>query len=156
VLARRGASGAPLISATVVGTALQCDGPMRHADRPAVLLVHGTGQSPESAWGQGTRHYFNDAGYDVCTIRLPNAAHGDIQESGEYLARAVLMLRDRGRSVAIVAHSQGGVVARWALRWWPSTARAVTDVVTLGTPHRGFAWAGLACATPAGCEPAFM
>src|SRR5262249_17812732 len=58
--------------------------------------------------------------------------------------------------VAIVAHSQGGVVARWALRWWPSSARTVADVVTLGTPHRGFAWAGLACATPAGCEPAFM
>ena len=60
----------------------------------------------------------------------------DIRESG---LRLRLLIRDLRRSnpgipIDVVAHSQGGLVARYALR---SNTSQVSHLVTLATPHRG-------------------
>ena len=42
-----------------------------------------------------------------------------------------------GRRIAIAGHSQGGLDARFALRFWPDTRAMVADHISLGSPHHG-------------------
>jgi pimeloyl-ACP methyl ester carboxylesterase len=58
------------------------------------------------------------------------------EESGAALAETLARIRQEhpGRAIVIVAHSQGGLVARQALK---HDASGVTNLVTLATPHHG-------------------
>jgi len=47
------------------------------------------------------------------------------------------MARDAGRPIAIYGFSQGGLVARLALVFWPDTRRLVRDVVAASWPQHG-------------------
>src|SRR4029077_20662144 len=42
-----------------------------------------------------------------------------------------------GRKVAMIGHSQGATMPRWALKWWPSARNAVEDFVMEAGPHPG-------------------
>jgi triacylglycerol esterase/lipase EstA (alpha/beta hydrolase family) len=84
-----------------------------------------------------------------CSIRIANGdAHTSIKEYGRLLAWNIYNSHSQyGRSVDIVAHSMGGLVARAAitgttrrLSGWPPHIY-VEDVVTIGTPHNGTALA---------------
>lgn len=57
----------------------------------------------------------------------------DIAESGSALAR--LLAAESAREVSIVAHSMGGLVARFALN--SSAGPRIQRLITLGTPHGG-------------------
>jgi hypothetical protein len=65
-----------------------------------------------------------------------------------------------GRPIALYGHSQGGLLLRWALTYWPSLRSQVADAVSVaGTQHgtNGAAVAGglnSLCQNP-GCPPAF-
>src|SRR3546814_8807424 len=53
-----------------------------------------------------------------------------MQVSAEYVVNALRRIRaDSGRKVAMIGHSQGVTVPRWALKWWPSARDAVDDFV---------------------------
>jgi hypothetical protein len=54
--------------------------------------------------------------------------------------------------VQIVAHSQGGVVARWALRFWPDLRALVDDYVAFAPPNHGTLVADGLCVPD--CAPA--
>ena len=62
---------------------------------------------------------------------------GDIQARGDYIAYAIRQMYARGgRRISILGHSQGGMVMRWALRFWPDTRGMVDDVIGMaGTNH---------------------
>lgn len=81
------------------------------------------------------------AGIDVNDYG-PRDTHQDITTSGQRL-RALLQDIARthpGVAVDLIAHSQGGLVVRAALTGadhWDPTMPAITNVVTLGTPHHG-------------------
>lgn len=66
-----------------------------------------------------------------------------------------------GRRVGVYGISLGGVVARWALAYWPGLRRHVSDVVAVGAPNNGTTWASQSslvdalCRPSAGCPPAF-
>ena len=55
------------------------------------------------------------------------------------------------RRIAIVGHSQGGMVPRWALRFWPDTRAMVADLVGLSASNHGTLDAIGLCAL--GCAP---
>ena len=133
--------GPPLSSPTAtMDAALSCPGGFTHPARDSVLLVHGTGATPEANWGSGFLPGLRTAGYDVCTVRLPGRALVDIQLSTEYVVHAVrAMHAASGRPVDIVGHSQGGIQPRWAVKWWPDVLASVDDVVTMAAPHHGTA-----------------
>ncbi len=85
------------------------------------------------------------AGDTNCGIRIASGStHTSITEYGRLLAWEIHNRYSRyGRSVDIVAHSMGGLVARAAitgttrrLSGWPPYIY-VEDVVTIGTPHNG-------------------
>ena len=47
------------------------------------------------------------------------------------------MARRSGRRVAVFGHSQGGMVTRWALRFWPDTRALVSDLVGAAPSNHG-------------------
>ena len=151
-LTRAAPAVAPVpVERAAVERSLGCQG-AAHADHAVVVLVPGTGQSPEASFGTGYLRALPTAGFDSCTLHLPDRGLGDIQRSAAYLAEAVRLLAGSGRRVAVVAHSQGGLVARWAVRRWPDLASDVDDVVMLTTPNAGLPSADRTCLRA--CPPA--
>jgi triacylglycerol lipase len=134
--------------------ALKCPSRFAHRSSEPVLLVHGTFTNPEENWSWNYGHGLPRAGYDVCTVRLPDRSTGDIQVSSEYVVHAVREIYERsGSKVDVLGHSQGGLQPRWAVRWWPSLRTKVDDLVMLGTPNHGTVVADAAALSPVGAPP---
>ncbi|MEV0575015.1 hypothetical protein [Streptomyces sp. NPDC050392] len=139
--------------AAMLDAALHCPGSFAHPDHEPVLLVHGTSSTGDESWGWGYAPALRDAGYDVCTVDLTNRSMGDIQESAEYVVRAVGRINSlTGRKVDVIGHSQGNMQIRWALKWWPSLQTKVDDAVFLANPGHGIGAGNLFCTAP--CAPA--
>ena len=138
----------------LLADALHCPATFSHRAHQPVLLVHGTFATPEENWSWNYLNALPAAGYDVCTVRLPDRATGDIQVASEYVVYAVRHIYDRsGSKVDVLGHSQGGLEPRWAVRWWPSLRTKVDDLVMLGTPNHGTQVADLAT-SQTGAPPA--
>jgi triacylglycerol lipase len=123
---------------TTLDAALECSTAIDGGGRAEpVLLVHGTGVTPEQNWGWSYRPALRTAGFEVCWVRLPDAAFGDIQISAEYAARAIEVMNERtGEGIDVVGHSQGGLSLRWAIKWFPAGA-LVDDYVGFASPNHG-------------------
>lgn len=121
----------------VLDAALDCTG-YTHADKPPVLLVHGTFTAGFEQYDWTYKPLLVARGYDVCTITYPDRGFGDQQISAEYVVNALRrMHRESGRKVAVIGHSQGVSVPRWAIKWWPSAREAVGDFVMEAGPNHG-------------------
>ena len=111
-----------------------------HADKPPILLVHGTFTA---GWEQYEWSYIpvlSELGYDVCTTTYPDRGLGDLQNSAEYVVHALRRIHEMtGRKVAVIGHSQGVAVPRWAIKWWASAREAVDDFVMIAGPNQGTA-----------------
>lgn len=115
-----------------------------HPDKPAVLLVHGTFTAGFEQYEWTYKPLLVDRGYDVCTVTYPDRGLGDMQTSAEYVVYALREMRLRsGRKVAMIGHSQGVAVPRWAIKWWPSARNAVDDFVMQAGPNYGISIARL-------------
>ena len=125
------------VSSKTARAALDCGGRLKNAAKTPVLLLHGTGVNSEINWSWNYQRAFNDLGIPWCALDSPRHAQEDIQISGEYIVRAIRMMRGRsGRRISLVGHSQGGMVGRWPLRWWPDTRKMVEDYIGFaGTNH---------------------
>ena len=133
--------------------ALQCPIAFSGAHEP-ILFVHGTAGMPEDHWALDYQKILPDLGFDVCTVRLPDLALGDIQTATEYVVHAVRVIAAAsGKRVDMVGYSQGGLEPRWAVKYWPDVQAAVDDIVTLATPHHGTVVGDAACVSGA-CDPA--
>ena len=122
---------------------LDCTG-FSHPDKPAVLLVHGTFTAGFEQYEWTYKPLLVDRGYDVCTVTYPDRGLGDMQVSAEYVVYALREMRARsGRKVAVIGHSQGVAVPRWAIKWWPSARNAVDDFVMQAGPNYGISIAAL-------------
>lgn len=118
--------------------ALRCT-PYTHPDKPAVLLIHGTLAKAEEQWELTYLPMLSQLGYDVCLLTYPDRGIGDLQISAEYVVNAIQRMHaDSGRKIAMVGHSQGGTMPRWALKWWRSAREGVDDYVMLSAPNHGF------------------
>jgi pimeloyl-ACP methyl ester carboxylesterase len=125
---------------------VHCPAELGPGPRPVVVLVHGTGTSVRGSWSWSYRRALGLEGYDVCSVELVDRGNADIQASTARVAAVVdALAASSGRKVALVGHSQGGLVARAVLRWWPGLRAHVDDVVMLATPNHGIPIAGLAC-----------
>jgi triacylglycerol lipase len=136
------------VSTRTLDAARDCSAPLTgKTESEPVLLVHGTGFEREHDFEWNYWGALPDAGFEVCWIRLPRAALGDIQIAAEYAARAVEVMHARtGRRIDILGHSQGGVVPRWAIKYFPS-GRFVDDYVALAAPNHGTLAADLLAAS---------
>ena len=120
----------------------------------AVLLIHGTSVTPEENWEWNWVRALPHYGFLPCTVRVPDYEFVDIQRSSEYVVHAIRALSDAtGGKVSVVGVSQGGLLPRWAIRWWPDIRERVDDLVMLATTNHGALFADVSCAAPP-CLPA--
>lgn len=131
---------------------LSCSGGLRRARLTPVLLVPGTNVTPqEFSWNYARA--FRVQGRPFCTVELPVQSTGDVQIAGEYVVHAIrFMSRAAGRPIDVAGHSQGGMVPRWALRFWPDTRRMVDDLVGFAPSNHGTVLSQFTCTT--GCPDA--
>ena len=134
--------------------AVKCPIDPTNAAVTPVMFVTGTGASGDEAYliGQGA---FEAYGHPVCYVNFPDFTTADIQVSVQYL---VYGLRKEfalaHRKVAVIGISQGGLLPRFALTYWPDLRRKVSDVVAAaGTQHGTNVGIG-GCSASSPCPPA--
>lgn len=119
-----------------------------------VLLIPGTTLTPDDEFSWSWEPALKRLGRPSCSVELPGHAMGDIQTAAEYVVSAIRTMRERsGRRVQILGHSQGGMLGRWALRFWPDLRPMVDDLIGLAPSNHGTILAPAVCAV--GCAPAF-
>ena len=116
------------------------------ATRAPVLLVQGTGATAKDNWSWTYEPALDKLGIGWCQVDLPDHATGDVQVNGEYVVNAIRTMYARaGRKIAIIGHSQGGMVPRWALRFWPDTRPMVDDLIGFAPSNHGTTQAAATC-----------
>src|SRR4029077_8443942 len=80
---------------------------------------------------------FDVLGNPVCYVDFPFRTTGDVQVSAEYLVYGIRRMEKKSkRKIAVFGVSQGGLLERWALTYWPSLRKGVADVISVaGTQH---------------------
>jgi len=139
---------------STLAAAVACPaGGFTHPANEPVLLVHGTFATPKENWGGNYGLVLPKLGYDVCTVTLPYRSLGDIQVAAEYVVYAIkYMYGATGQKVNILAHSQGPLEPRWALKWWPSLQSDVDHLVMMASPNHGTVVADLSIGAAAGYQ----
>lgn len=139
--AANGWAGEPKLETPVeqLDAALHCT-PYQHPDKPPVLLVHGTFTNGAEQYEWTYIPLLSERGFDVCAVTYPDRGLGDMQISAEYVVHALRRIHtETGRKVAMIGHSQGASMPRWALKWWPSARAALADFVLQAGPNHGTA-----------------
>ncbi len=141
------------VPASSLQAALVCTSGVAGSAREPVLLVPGTTVNPAADFSWNWERALSAQHWPFCTVALPGNGMGDIQIAGEYVVYAIRQMHAlSGRRIEIVGHSQGGMVPRWALRFWPDTRTMVDDVIGLSPSNHGTLDAIPLCAI--GCAPA--
>lgn len=125
------------VPTATLAAALHCFGPrLARAERQPIMLVTGTGASGQEAYAIG-KDAFDKEGRAVCTVDFPQNTTADIQVSVQYLVFGIRrMAKIARRPIGIIGISQGGLLPRVALTYWPSLRAQVTDVLAAaGTQH---------------------
>jgi pimeloyl-ACP methyl ester carboxylesterase len=127
--------------------ALKCGPGVDGAAATPVVLVHGTGSTPEESFSFGYEKALPKDGFPACTVRLPERAGVDLQRSIQYVVHAIReVARRSGRRVALVGHSQGAMLAAYAPHFWEDLPPLVDDVIGLAGPYLGTQRANDNCA----------
>jgi hypothetical protein len=136
-----------------LASALHCVGKLRGAAKRPIMIVTGTGASGAEAYAIG-KGALDAYGAPVCYVDFPHFTTADVQVSVQYLVYGLrVMARRADRKVAAFGISQGGLLPRIALTYWPSLRGKVSDVIAAaGTQHGTTAFDASLCA--AGCVPA--
>jgi hypothetical protein len=139
---------------STLSATLQCTPGVAHAKRRPILLVPGTNLDPESNFSWNYERAFKARDWPYCTVKLPIHGMGDIQVAGEYVVYAMRTMSHRsGRRVDVLGFSQGGMLPRWALRFWPGTRKLVGDLVGLDPSNHGTLDTTVLCKTL--CPPSY-
>ncbi len=153
VAAGRPDTGPPLSVDTAgwLSTNLRCS-----AGDPAkatVLLLPGTTVNTEENFGWNYAQAFALEKRPFCTLDLPDRTMADIQVAAEYVVAAIRAIHRYDRQkIAILGHSQGGMISRWALKYWPDTRAMVDDLIGMAPSNHGTDLAELMCNPD--CSPA--
>lgn len=143
------------VSARAVLSALECTGSLRRSRRAPVLFLHGTTSSSHHNWSWNWARALDDRRWAHCELDTPESGNGDIQVAAEWVTRAIrIMHRRADRRISLVGHSQGGMIGRWSLKWWPDTRRMVKDYVGLASSNHGTEAARPQCEGARSCTAA--
>ncbi|WP_157647589.1 esterase/lipase family protein [Actinomycetospora chiangmaiensis] len=132
--------------------AIACGPGTTNTSRPVALFIPGTTLTPDENFSWNYFRAFRAAGRPYCSVELPNHAMSDIQVSAEYVVNAIRSVQAHsGQKVALVGFSQGGMIGRWALKYWPDTRTKVGQYVAIDPSNHGTLDSYPACTT--GCAP---
>jgi triacylglycerol esterase/lipase EstA (alpha/beta hydrolase family) len=148
------AAGPPLsVPAAALEHSLACH--LTSDQREPVLLVAGTTLTPDVNFDWNYEPALGARGWPYCAVTLPDHEMGDIQVAAEYVVNALRAMHERtGRKVEYVGFSQGGMIGRWALRFWPDTRAMVDDYVGIDPSNHGTLDANTLCL--ATCAPSIF
>ncbi|MDP4603050.1 MAG: hypothetical protein NWQ82_07230 [Solirubrobacteraceae bacterium] len=115
---------------------LVCPEAIKRGGPQPMMLVTGTGYTGAEAYVIGSAA-LKTTGRPICYVNFPYRTTGDIQVAAEYLVSGIRrMAASYGKPIAVFGISQGGLLPRWALTYWPSLRAKVTDVIAVaGTQH---------------------
>lgn len=106
-------------------------------------MIHGFADVHWSPWWDRLDYYLRRSGYpaeDLYRMNLgdlPGLTIDHPRRYGEVICeRLSLLHRKKDRRVDVIAHSMGGLGARWCIQKRKGH-RYVDDLITLGTPHQG-------------------
>ncbi|MGH9918192.1 MAG: esterase/lipase family protein [Nitrososphaerales archaeon] len=137
-----------------LAASLSCTSGLTDASHDPVLLVPGTALNPTDNYSWNYELGLTALGLPWCALTLPDNAMGDIATAGQYVVYAILtMHHESGQRVDILGYSQGGMVPRWALRFWPETRPLVASFVAIDPSNHGTLDAWAACQVV--CPPSF-
>ena len=111
-----------------------------------VLLIHGLGGSAEGTWRAFPKLIESDAElsarYDVCSFHYRTSIAGptpSLQTCANALKTEIESRYEGYPSIAIIAHSQGGLIARWHIAERINSGRPlrIDRLLTFATPHHG-------------------
>jgi hypothetical protein len=112
--------------------AFHCTGEVANASREPIMLSTGTLSSGTGLHG-GLKGALDAYRHPVCYVDYPHLTTADIQNSVQYLVYGIRkMAHIAGRPGAVYGISQGALLPRVALTYWPRLRRKVTDVVAGG------------------------
>ena len=117
--------------------AFNCPIDPTNATRTPLMFVTGTGATGDEGDLIG-RAAFEAYGHPVCYVNFPDFTTADIQVSVQYLVyglRREFKMADR--RIAVFGISQGGLLPRFALTYWPDLRRKVSDVLSAAGTHHG-------------------
>jgi pimeloyl-ACP methyl ester carboxylesterase len=124
-----------------LASALHCTGDPSagaRAGRTPVLLIHGTTSSARANFSWNWDSAFDSEQRAHCDVDLPDSGNGDIQTAAEYVVYGIRTLHAAaGSRIDLLGHSQGGMIGRWALKYWPDTRGMVDDYVSLAASNHG-------------------
>jgi triacylglycerol esterase/lipase EstA (alpha/beta hydrolase family) len=147
--------GPPLsVPQAQLDAALDCHGDLAAGARGPVLLVPGTAYSPRTDFSWNWEPALTKLGISWCVVALPGNGMGDAQVAAEYVVNGIRTMYARaGHRIAIIGHSQGGMLPRWVFRFWPDTRGMVDDEIGLSPSNHGTLDADVVCIP--GCAPSF-
>ncbi len=126
------------VSAGRLSRALSCTAQPRHARRDPILLVPGTTLDPSINFGWNYERAFDHLGWPWCALTLPDEAMGNAIVAAQYVVYAIrTMHAESHRRVDLLGYSQGGMLPRWSLKYWPSLRRDVNDYVAIDPSNHG-------------------
>jgi hypothetical protein len=136
------------IPADALAASLDCSPGVDGAAKTPVLLLPGTGATPKENYSWTYEPALDKLGIPWCAQTLPEHATADVADNGEYVAYAIrTMFAGSGRKISIIGHSQGGMLPRVALRFWPDTRAMVDDVIAFAPSNHGTKQADGLCAS---------
>lgn len=132
--------------------ALQCTADVAGASVNPILLVPGTATTPESVYSWNYIRAFTEQARPFCTLTLPDNMLVDVQDSAEYFVHAVRrMAAQSGRQVQVIGYSQGGMMPRWGIKYFPDIRPLIDDFISFSASNHGTVTAEPICSPD--CEP---
>jgi triacylglycerol lipase len=134
--------------------AFHCPTDPTAATKTPIMFVTGTGATGEQGY-LVLEDAFEAYGHPICYVNFPDFTTADIQISVQYLVyglRKEFKLADR--RVAVFGISQGALLPRFALTYWPDLRRKIGDVLAVAGAQHGTT-ADLGCSESSGCLPAY-
>ncbi|MCW2140888.1 esterase/lipase family protein [Actinoplanes cyaneus] len=126
------------------------------AGRTPVLLIHGTTSNSRANFSWNWDRAFDAEGRAHCDVDLPDSGNGDIQVAAEHVVHAIRHLhRLAGTRIDLLGHSQGGMIGRWAMKYYPDTRAMVDDYVSLAASNHGTKEFDVQCAAQTVCSAAY-
>lgn len=123
----------------------------------AVLLIPAATMDVESELSWTYIPALNKLNMPWCAVDLPFKNTGELQNASEYVTYAIRkMFSVTKTKLGVIGFSQGGVLGRWPLKYFPDTRAMVEDYVGVAASHHGLIETNLLCAVPVlGCITSF-